>query len=123
MRASHSQGRRAGGAGQLGARPAAGGTRLFHRPSLTPPTPPKARELADKALASFVIIQAALRRSRRLAEIAARPDVQARLPGFEVKMGFGLHLGWAIEGAIGSEYKARDAVGMHQGWVPAGGCG
>lgn len=25
--------------------------------------------------------------------------------GFEVSMGFGLHVGWAIEGAIGSEYK------------------
>lgn len=24
---------------------------------------------------------------------------------FQVKMGFGLHIGWAIEGAIGSEYK------------------
>ncbi len=24
---------------------------------------------------------------------------------FQVSMGFGLHIGWAIEGAIGSEYK------------------
>ena len=24
---------------------------------------------------------------------------------FKVKMGFGLHFGWAIEGAIGSEHK------------------
>lgn len=27
------------------------------------------------------------------------------MPGFLVRMGFGLHVGWAIEGAIGSEYK------------------
>lgn len=27
------------------------------------------------------------------------------MPGFEVRMGNGLHLGWAIEGAIGSFYK------------------
>jgi class 3 adenylate cyclase len=27
------------------------------------------------------------------------------MPGFEVKMGYGLHLGWAIEGALGSFYK------------------
>lgn len=27
------------------------------------------------------------------------------MPGYSVKMGFGLHWGWAIEGAIGSEYK------------------
>ena len=28
-----------------------------------------------------------------------------RMPNYEVKMGFGLHLGWAIEGALGSFYK------------------
>ncbi len=27
------------------------------------------------------------------------------MPGFKVKMGFGLHQGWAIEGAIGSFHK------------------
>ncbi len=27
------------------------------------------------------------------------------MPGFKVKMGFGLHQGWAIEGAIGSLLK------------------
>ena len=29
-----------------------------------------------------------------------------RIPGFKVKLGFGLHLGWAIEGMIGSSFKA-----------------
>jgi class 3 adenylate cyclase len=29
----------------------------------------------------------------------------ARVPNFKVKMGFGLHQGWAIEGAIGSFFK------------------
>ena len=28
-----------------------------------------------------------------------------RIPDFKVKMGFGLNMGWAIEGAIGSAYK------------------
>lgn len=28
-----------------------------------------------------------------------------RIPNFRVNMGFGLNLGWAIEGAIGSAYK------------------
>lgn len=27
------------------------------------------------------------------------------LPNFKVNMGFGLHVGWAIEGAIGSDFK------------------
>lgn len=40
--------------------------------------------------------------SRLLARYAARPDLNARMPGFAVQMGFGLHVGWAIEGAIGA---------------------
>ena len=27
------------------------------------------------------------------------------MPNYAVKLGFGLHVGWAIEGAIGSTYK------------------
>lgn len=27
------------------------------------------------------------------------------MPGYKVKIGYGLHIGWSIEGAIGSEYK------------------
>jgi class 3 adenylate cyclase len=33
------------------------------------------------------------------------PGLNLRLPNYSVKMGFGLHCGWAIEGAIGSFYK------------------
>lgn len=28
-----------------------------------------------------------------------------KIPDYAVKMGFGLHVGWSIEGAIGSSYK------------------
>jgi len=61
--------------------------------------------LADAALASFLVIQAALKRSKKLQGYGAREDLNARMPNFSVKMGFGLHVGWAIEGAIGSRYK------------------
>ncbi|KAI7843293.1 hypothetical protein COHA_003125 [Chlorella ohadii] len=61
--------------------------------------------VADQALASFIIIQSALKRSQKLKKFSARPDLNARMPGYQVNMGFGLHVGWAIEGAIGSEYK------------------
>ena len=61
--------------------------------------------LADAALASFIIIQAALKRSKKLQSYNSREDLNARMPNFCVKMGFGLHVGWAIEGAIGSKYK------------------
>jgi len=33
------------------------------------------------------------------------PKLMKRLPNYQVKMGFGLHIGWGIEGAIGSEFK------------------
>ena len=36
---------------------------------------------------------------------AIHKGLQQRMPGYEVKMGFGLHVGWSIEGAIGSNYK------------------
>jgi class 3 adenylate cyclase len=61
--------------------------------------------LADAALASFLVIQAALKRSKKLQGYNGREDLNARMPNFSVKMGFGLHVGWAIEGAIGSRYK------------------
>lgn len=31
--------------------------------------------------------------------------LNSKMPNYSVKLGFGLHLGWAIEGAIGSTYK------------------
>lgn len=40
-------------------------------------------------------------RSARLKKYAQRKDLNARMPGFNIAMGFGLHVGWAIEGAIG----------------------
>jgi len=32
--------------------------------------------------------------------------MQTRIPNFKVKLGFGMHVGWAIEGMIGSNFKA-----------------
>ena len=55
--------------------------------------------VADRALASFVLISAALRHSTSLARFCAHPGIKQRMPGFTVRMGFGLHVGWAIEGA------------------------
>lgn len=34
-----------------------------------------------------------------------REALRKRIPDFSVQMGFGLHIGWAIEGAIGSSFK------------------
>ena len=54
---------------------------------------------------SFLKIMAGLKKSRKLVKYLDNPGLNARLPNYSVKMGFGLHVGWAIEGAIGSFYK------------------
>ena len=46
----------------------------------------QARDLADKALASFVVIQAALKRSRRLWAYCQREDLNQRIPNFAVSL-------------------------------------
>ena len=43
--------------------------------------------------------------SNKLAKYRKNIELNERLPGYCVKMGFGLHVGWAIEGAIGSNFK------------------
>ena len=59
------------------------------------------QDLADKALVAFVKVIAELRRASDLRAYSAHPKIQQRfLNTYEIKMGFGLHCGWAIEGAI-----------------------
>ena len=54
---------------------------------------------------SFVKIVAAIRVSHKLSKYRENKGLNLRMPNYSVKMGFGLHLGWSIEGAIGSFYK------------------
>lgn len=61
--------------------------------------------LADMSLMSFVIIIKQIASCPKLKRISMRSEIQERMPNYRVKLGFGLHYGWAIEGAIGSEYK------------------
>jgi len=69
----------------------------------------KVARIADDALASFLKILVDIHNSNRdgaLAAYARDPRLAKVFPeGYAVKMGFGLHIGWAIEGAIGSSYK------------------
>merc|ERR1712087_810993 len=57
------------------------------------------------AIMAFVRTVAAINKSPVLAEYRGHPGLLQRLPAYRVQMGFGLHCGWAIEGAIGSEFK------------------
>lgn len=65
----------------------------------------KQRRLADMSVISFMKIIAMINKSPLLAAYKTHPRLCKRLPNYRVRMGFGLHSGWAIEGAIGSEFK------------------
>lgn len=62
-------------------------------------------KVADLSVMAFIKVVSTLGRDRHLSEIVEHPLLQSRMPNFRVSMGFGLHLGWAIAGAIGSERK------------------
>ena len=61
--------------------------------------------LADFALISFMKIQAKLNREKKCLDYRKEQRLLVRMKDYKVKMGFGLHQGWGIEGAIGSEFK------------------
>ncbi|CAD8078076.1 unnamed protein product [Paramecium sonneborni] len=61
--------------------------------------------IADCSLFSFMKIFAKINREPKILEYRNDKRLIQRLPGYKVKMGFGLHIGWGIEGAIGSEFK------------------
>jgi class 3 adenylate cyclase len=57
------------------------------------------------SLISFLKIISSVKKSRKLLRYKENKALNERIPNYSVKMGFGLHVGWAIEGAIGSFYK------------------
>jgi class 3 adenylate cyclase len=57
------------------------------------------------ALFSFIKIIAKINKFSHILEYRQDKGLTDRMPGYAVKMGFGLHQGWAIEGAIGSFFK------------------
>lgn len=65
----------------------------------------KKQKLADLATVSFMKLTALIAKSPVLAVYRAHPKMIQRVPDYCVRLGFGLHTGWAIEGAIGSEFK------------------
>lgn len=62
-------------------------------------------QYADMSVMSFLKIIAEIRKSHKLERYSQNQQILEKLPNFQVKLGFGLHVGWAIEGAIGSDFK------------------
>lgn len=62
--------------------------------------------VADKALISAVKIEVELRRAQDLQAYSRHPKIAPKFgPNYRTGVTFGLHVGWAIEGAIGSDFK------------------
>ena len=62
-------------------------------------------QLADMSLIAFLKILAMINSEESIMKYRLHKELREHIPNFVVKMGFGLHVGWAIEGAIGSEFK------------------
>lgn len=61
--------------------------------------------IADMSIFSFVKIIAKLNKYNEILMYSKDQKMLEKVPDFKVKMGFGIHQGWAIEGAIGSYFK------------------
>ena len=62
-------------------------------------------QLADMSVVAFLLLISGVRKSRKMVKYNEHKGLQARLKNEKVRLGQGLHLGYAIEGAIGSYYK------------------
>jgi class 3 adenylate cyclase len=69
------------------------------------PTRADYERIADGALLSFVKVTIECLACPILQKLTQHPKIQERMPGYRVRMGFGLHFGYAIQGAIGSAMK------------------
>ena len=62
--------------------------------------------MADQAVLGFLNVIKKVKKSATIASYSFDPEIVSRYGDkFKVQMGFGLHIGWGIEGAIGSFYK------------------
>mmetsp|Transcript_13669 Transcript_13669/g.21415 ORF Transcript_13669/g.21415 Transcript_13669/m.21415 type:complete len:147 (+) Transcript_13669:2411-2851(+) len=57
------------------------------------------------SVVSFILLISGLSRSRKMIKYNEHPGLNERMVGYKVRLGMGLHMGYAIEGAIGSYYK------------------
>lgn len=68
--------------------------------------PAEVSKMADMAFVAFAKVLGAVHRSTLLSAYRSHPALKQRLGnGCRVNLSFGLHFGWAIEGAVGSEFK------------------
>ena len=54
---------------------------------------------------SFLLLISGLKRSRKMIKYNNHEGLNKRMPNYQVKLGLGMHLGYSVEGALGSFYK------------------
>jgi len=69
------------------------------------PNHPIVKQTSDMSVLGFLTTIIGVNKDLRVLAYRTDADIALKLTNYRVKMGFGLHLGWAIEGAIGSSYK------------------
>ena len=57
------------------------------------------------SVVSFLLLISNLKKSKKMVTYNNHEGLNKRMPGYEVRLGLGLHLGYSIEGALGSYYK------------------
>ena len=63
------------------------------------------RLICDLSLLSTLSIIININSHEKILAYQNHPEILKKIDNYKVNMGFGLHLGWAIEGSIGSTYK------------------
>jgi len=63
------------------------------------------RTIADMSVFSFLKILARMNKYKHIRMYRKHNGLNSAIENYKVEMGFGLHQGWAIEGAIGSYFK------------------
>ena len=62
-------------------------------------------QIADMSVISFILLLAGLKKSRKMVKYREHEGLNKRMPNYDVRLGMGLHMGYSIEGALGSYYK------------------
>ena len=63
------------------------------------------QRMADLALLSYITSFREINSKMEIYKYKEEPKIKMLLNNYKVNMGFGLHVGWGIEGAVGSSYK------------------
>lgn len=66
---------------------------------------PRVNQISDMSVISFLLLLSGLKKSRKMIKYREHEGLNKRMPNYEVRLGMGLHLGYSVEGPLGSPYK------------------